>query len=191
MRRSRGNPKPSGREGRKLWSPPDNCHHLTTSSAYGHTSAVIWDTFFKLSPSLPSMVCFPSMRNSPQALHFREANRKACVCKYVYTNISIWKQSKHYFGAIDFHCLETIGIKQTELLLKPPRCSLQCSSAGQAPSWGGLVLARSLWVLQVSWPPLTMTMVDLLSLAGSQHSSLVLSVTGTHFCSFLHPVRSI
>lgn len=33
-------------------------------------------------------------------------------------------------------------------------CSPQSSSGGHAPSWGGLVLASSLWGLQASWPPL-------------------------------------
>lgn len=144
-----GNPKPSGREGRKFWSPPDNCHHLTTSSAYGHTSAAIWDTFFKFSLSLPIMVCFPS----PPALHFREANRKACICKYVYANISIWKQSEHYFGAINVHCLEIISIKQRNccwslLVLSAvrvwrARSFLEWPRLNQQPVG-----------LQASWPPL-------------------------------------
>lgn len=186
-----GNPKPSGREGRKFWSPPDNCHHLTTSSAYGHTSAAIWDTFFKFSLSLPIMVCFPS----PPALHFREANRKACICKYVYANISIWKQSEHYFGAINVHRLEIISIKQRNccwsLLVLSTVLVWRAHSFLEWPR-----LSQQPVGLQASWPPLASSVHEnadygpLRVLSIHLLSSVSLELTSVHFSTLSGAFRT-
>lgn len=114
------------------------------------------------------MVCFPFIKNSPNVFHFRDANKRACVCKYVYAKKKYLFQNRarHYFRIIYFHYLEIMGIKHRGYSV--PKASLlagQSLSAGHVPFWRGLVLASSLWVLTALW--LSMRLADLCSFTGS------------------------
>lgn len=200
MRRSRGILSLLREREGSSGPPPDNCHHLTISSAYGHTSAAIWDTSFKLSPSLPIKGCFPpwEILHKPSTSE-KQTEKRAFVSIFIQTYL-FENRASTTLEPLTFTAWKPSALNR-ELLLKPHCCSPHSSYAGHAPSWGGLVLASSRWVLRASWPTLASSVHEngwpIVSCWFSAFisSSVSLKLTSVHFSTlsgaFRTPVLSL